>query len=72
VVPGILLWGVEPGIWAVGNFYHRKSGPEGSSRSEQILGLMASGREAHYRGWSDFTWFQPIWMPTFVVRPSNW
>jgi hypothetical protein len=38
----IILWGVDPEIWARGNLCHHESDQEGSSRSEWILGLTAS------------------------------
>jgi hypothetical protein len=36
------VWGSEPENRAQGSFCHHKSGSDGSSRSEYILGLMAS------------------------------
>jgi hypothetical protein len=51
--PGILSRGLEQDISAGGNFCHSKSGPEGSSRSEQILGLVTSryGNVLHRMTW---------------------
>lgn len=54
--PGILVWVLEPEIWARSNFFHHKLGPEASSLSEYVLVLTASS----HGNPSDTTWFSLV------------